>query len=147
MLEEGPEGNHQQADEVLQQQQGGAAAGASKTAQLQALQPAQAEAEGVAELQVRQQIMQLLLPRKRRVESHRSCFGQEVSWLLVCLTTGCHECCHLIPSPWQPALRLRPICDAMPGQASSPAPVCCVLHLTMWQLQDGQLATVWESGG
>ena len=68
MLEEGPEGDHQQAAEVLQQQQGGAVAGASKSAQLQALQPAQAEAEEVTEPQVRQQNMPLLLPGKRTGE-------------------------------------------------------------------------------
>ena len=88
MLEEGPEGNHQQAAEVLQQQQGSAAAGAPKSAQLQALQPTQTEAEEVAGPQVRQQNVQLLLPGRRRGDSHRPCSEQEVCRLLVCLSTG-----------------------------------------------------------
>ena len=87
MLEEGPEGNHQQAVEVLQQQQGGLAAGPPKSAQMQAPQPAQAEADGGAEPQVRQQNVQLRLQGRRRSDPHRSCEWKEVCPLLGCLTT------------------------------------------------------------
>ena len=142
MLEEGPEGNHQQAAEVLQQQQGGAAAGAPKSAQMQALQPAQAEAEGVAEPQVRQQNVQLRLggvnPTDPVMEGSVSTAGLPHNKLTSDLPP------HLVKSA--ACLQQRACCAAMPGHKFCSTSVSDSLHLVMWQLQDGQLATVWDAG-